>query len=298
LNAPIMMVGVKDVSAASGFRPRYKRDLSHADGDPTIEQRFIDAAIVSGKPVLHGRMPKLPTGGFLLQPEDSIGSLMAAPLLLEGRVIGYLAVRNPNDGAFDESDLVRFVSAASLAALAVQNEITADEAAARRAELQIMLETARMLAAERDLTKFFEAFHGLVRGVMDAESFFVGLGTWSNGGRILLQYCVHHHRRIEQLLDVPVKGTVSGHVFREGMPLILRSPLDFRPYATIEQGSLDQIQSGIVMPLQNGHRVIGIVAAQSSKPNAYSVRERDLLEVLAELCAIAVETSAAQQQSA
>ena len=293
MRAPIMVVAVKDVAASGGFKWRYRRDASHADVDPVIEQRFIDPAVLGGKPVLFQQMPKVPTGGFLQQAADSVGSLMVAPLSLENQVIGFLAVRNPSDGVFDDRDLERFARVANVAALVVRNEITTAEAAARRAELGLMLETARMLAAERDLSKFFEAFHGIVAGVMDAESFFVGLGTWNDGGSIGLRYCVHHHRKLDAVEPLPLKGTVAGHVFREGMPLILRSKLDFRSYTVIEQGTRDEIQSGIVMPLQNGHRVIGVICAQSSKPNAYSVRERDLLEVLGELCAIAIETSRA-----
>jgi GAF domain-containing protein len=221
---------------------------------------------------------------------------MVAPMMLESRVIGYLAARNPHDGAFDESDLARFARAANVAALVVHSNIMMDEAMARRAELQLMLETARVLASERDLVKFFEVFHGLIRGVMDAETFFVGLGSWS-GGEITIPYSVHRHRRVEIEKPLPIKGTLSGHVFREGMPIIARSPADFRAYAVAEQGAREGINSGIVMPLQNGHRTIGVVAAQSSKLNAYSVRERDLLEVLGELAAIAVETSRSLERS-
>lgn len=291
LKAPIMVVGVRDFATAAGFKMRFKRDAWHPDVDPVIDQRFIDMAVQTAKPVLHAQVPKLPTGGFLLQSTDSVGSLMTAPLIVENQVLGYIALRNPNEGTFDDQDLARFAAAASQTAMVVRNELTSNEASARRAELSLMLETARLLAAERDITKFFAALHGIVGSVMDAESFFVALGSWNNGGKMLMQYCVHHHRRMDAIEPLAINGSVSGHVFREGMPLILRSQLEFRNYAVVEQGARDQVQSGIVMPLQNGHRVIGVISAQSSKPNAYSVRERDLLEVLGELCAIAIETS-------
>jgi len=297
MKTPIMIVGVKDVAAQGGFKQRYKRNTAGEDADCSIEQRFIDAAVQSAKPVLHGQMAKLPTGGYLRQAENPLGSIIVAPLLLEGRVLGYLAVRNPVDGAFDETDVARITGAANIAALVVQSDLVTEEANNRRAELGLMLETARTLAAERDLVKFFTFLHGLVRNVMDAETFFIGLGSWSDGGKIVLPYCVHHHEQLSIAAPLPIKGTASGHVFREGMPIIFRCAFDFRAYPTIEQGSRAQIKSGIVMPLQNGHRVIGVLSAQSSRPNAYSVRERDLLEVLGELAAIAVETSRREEEA-
>lgn len=298
MNAPILIVGTRDVAAPLGFRPRFRRDLTHADADPVIEQRFVEAALKTGKPVIHGQFGKLPTGGFLRQSEDSCGSVMVSPMLLEGRIVGYLAVRNPNDGAFDDRDLERFAAVAHLAAIVVQNDLTVDEAQARRAELQLMLEATRILASERDVVRFFEALHGLVSGVMDAQTFWVGLGSWTNGGRISIPYCVHDRRRIDIPEPIPMNGSVAGNVYREGMPVIVRSPSEWRPYPVVEQGSRDGINSGIVMPLLNGYRMVGVVSAQSSNLSAYSVRERDLLEVLAQLAAIAIETSRQQNELA
>lgn len=298
MNAPILIVGTRDVAAPLGFRPRFRRDLTHADADPVVEQRFVEAALKTGKPVIHGQLGKLPTGGFLRQPESSCGSVMVSPMLLEGRIVGYLAVRNPNEGAFDDRDLERFAAVAQLAAIVIQNDLTVDEAQARRAELQLMLEATRILASERDVVRFFEALHGLVAGVMDAQTFWVGLGSWAHGGQISIPYCVHGRRRIDIPEPIPMKGSVAGNVYREGMPVIVRSPMEWKPYPVIEQGSRDGINSGIVMPLQNGYRTVGVVSAQSSNLGAYSVRERDLLEVLAQLAAIAIETSRQQSELA
>src|SRR5689334_23053693 len=43
MNAQVMVVGIKDFAAIGGFKFRYRRDASHADTEPVIEQRFIDA---------------------------------------------------------------------------------------------------------------------------------------------------------------------------------------------------------------------------------------------------------------
>lgn len=288
VKAPILIAGVKDVSRPEGFRTRYARDLTQPDALPSIDHAAIMRALRNGQVTLHASLPKLPTGGFLRQASESYGSVMIAPMHVEKRVVGYLAACNPSDGIFDERDVNTMACAAHHAALIVQNDISAEEAKARATEMHFTHETARLLG-ERDVVEYFRKFHGLVRGIMDADTFWAATGFWTDE-TIALCYCVKDNSFIASPLPVLSKGSMAGLVLREGMPIIAKTHTDFRHFPEVEQGSREDVNSAIVVPLISGSRITGVISAQSSKPNAYSVRERDILEVMAEQATIAVES--------
>jgi diguanylate cyclase (GGDEF)-like protein len=161
-----------------------------------------------------------------------------------------------------------------------------------------MLETARALASERDLRRLFHRLHRLLGGVLDASTFWVALGSWEQG-LMTIPYCVDHYRVLDVVEPMPLQGSLCGQVFREGVPLLMRTPEDWKPYPNIMHGDAnsDDVVSALVVPMSIGARTIGVISVQSSRPHAYSERDRDLVVAVAEQAAIAVENSQAVVQA-
>jgi diguanylate cyclase (GGDEF)-like protein len=291
LDAPIMVAATVDAAAPDGFRAAYQRNLEDREALPVIDRRCITHALRSGRPMTFGRLAKLPTGGFLQAAGDGTGSVAVAPMLHDAKLLGYLAVRTWREGMYCEREVEYLAAAASLAALTVRGRMVADEARARSTELRLMLEAARALSAERDLRRLFSRLHRLVGNVMDAGTFYVALGSWEQGV-MTAPYCVDHYKLIETPGPIPLEGSLSGHVFREGRPIIIRDEADWQRYPWIERGDDNNPPlSALVVPMRVGARTIGVIAAQSARANAYGERDRDVLVAIAEQAAIAVENS-------
>ncbi|MBC5828127.1 MAG: diguanylate cyclase [Candidatus Eremiobacteraeota bacterium] len=191
---------------------------------------------------------------------------------------------------YDGQDLEYVTAAADVGALVVRNKIAAEEVRARSTELRVMLETARALSSERDLPRLFARLHRLVGGVMDAGTFWIALGSWEQGS-MSIPYCVDHYRLVGIEEAFPLEGSLSGHVFREGAPLLIRTAEEWQYYPSITKGDGDDVVSALVVPMRVGSRTIGAISVQSMRPKAYSERDRDLIVAIAEQATIAVENS-------
>ncbi|MDQ2818196.1 MAG: diguanylate cyclase [Candidatus Eremiobacteraeota bacterium] len=300
VDAPIFIAAVADRTAPDGFRIRYQRNFEDRDALPVIDRSHIEQALRAKKVTLFGRLAKLPTGGFLRSADDSPGSIIVAPLVLDADVVGYIAMRNPLEGMYDAQDLNYASSAGDVAALVVRNSNAAEEIRRRSTELKMLLETARVLSSERNLPRLFARLHRLVGGVMDAGTFWIALGS-SERGRMTIAYCVDHYRLIEVEEAIPLQGSLSGHVFRDGAPLLVQSAQEWEFYPSIVRGDEDDVVSALVVPMRVGPRTIGAISVQSPRARAYTERDRDLMVAIAEQATIAVENSqhfeAAEQHS-
>jgi|GEM_PF-1092647 len=290
MDAPILVAATADVTTPDGYRLQYQRNIDERDSLPVVDRKFINQALRSGRTMLFGRLPKLPTGGYLQSTGDGSGSVLVAPMRYDGKLLGYLGVRTRREGMYGEQELEYVTAAADLGAIVVRGKLVGDEARARSTELRLMLEAARALCTERDLRRLFSRLHRLVGNVMDAGTFFVALGSWEQG-QMTLPYCVDHYRLVEGGGPIPLEGSLTGHVFREGSPVVVRNAEDWRRYPWIERGEGDDVLSALAVPMRIGARTIGVICAQSLRPYAYSERDRDVMVAIAEQAAIAVENS-------
>ncbi len=291
MDAPILVAATADVTAPDGYRLQYQRNVDERDSLPVIDRKFVNQALRGGRTMLFGRLPKLPTGGYLQSTGDGAGSILVAPMRHDGKILGYIAIRSRREGMYGDLELEYLTAAADLAAISVRSKLVGDEARARSTELRLMLEAARALSAERDLRRLFSRLHRLVGNVMDAGTFYVALGSWEQGV-MTLPYCIDHYKLVDPGGPVPLEGSLSGYVFREGSPIIVRTAEDWRRYPFVERGDeTDSPVSALAVPMRIGARTIGVICAQSTRPHAYSERDRDVMVAIAEQAAIAVENS-------
>src|SRR5438874_6128216 len=154
-----------------------------------------------------------------------------------------------------------------------------------RARLDLANRLGALAAGARDLAELFRALHEETARVMDATVFLFALYDETSA-------TVKVVRRMDRGVEFPGgtfplgKGFTS-EVIRTGEPRLVRrwsaeGSAVHLIYGT-EAGELVTPQSGVVVPILSGDRVLGVLSAQSYRPEAYE--DADLLS----LGAIAVQ---------
>jgi len=154
-----------------------------------------------------------------------------------------------------------------------------------RARLELANRLGALAAGARDLSELFRALYDETARVMDATVFLFALYDEASA-------TVQVVRQMDRGVEYPGgtfplgKGFTS-EVIRTGAPKLVRrwsaeGPAVHLLYGT-EAGELVTPQSGVVVPILSGDRVLGVLSAQSYRPEAYE--DADLLS----LGAIAVQ---------
>src|SRR5881397_3935071 len=160
-----------------------------------------------------------------------------------------------------------------------------DSLTATEAQLRVRLELASRLGAlaagARDLAELFRALYDETARVMDATVFLFALYDQASE---TVQVVRQMDRGVEHSGGTfPLGKGFTSEVIRTGAPRLVRRWSAEGPpvrllYGT-EAGDLVTPQSGVVVPILSGDRVLGVLSAQSYRPEAYE--DADLLSLSA-----------------
>jgi PAS domain S-box-containing protein len=176
----------------------------------------------------------------------------------------------------------------------------------RREQIQqATFEISEAVHTTTDLNGFFRTVHGIVRGLMPAENFYIALYDPATG---LINFDYHVDEMTPRPVACPLGTGLTGFVIRSGKPLLLDQAMvarkrevgdmvTFEGYEDIryvESGVPSAIWLGV--PLCAGGQCLGVMALQDYRdPNAYGETEKRILSFVAGQLALAIERKRAQQ---
>src|SRR5438309_3973576 len=156
-----------------------------------------------------------------------------------------------------------------------------------RARLELASRLGALASDARDLVELFRALYDETARVMDATVFLFAIYDE-------VSETVQVVRQMDRGEEhgggsFPLGKGFTSEVIRSGSPRIVRWAAEGPPirllYGT-EPGELVSPRSGVVVPIVSGDHVVGVLSAQSYRPEAYD--DEDLLG----LCAIAAQAGA------
>jgi PAS domain S-box-containing protein len=171
-------------------------------------------------------------------------------------------------------------------------------------ELRARLEAAGRLAAlgadARDLAELFRALYDEAARVVDATVFLVALYDEASETVEVIRQMDRGDEH--EGGSFPLGKGFTSEVIRTGSPKIIRRWSTEGPsvrllYGT-EAGELVSPQSGLVVPIRAGDRVLGVISVQSYRPEAYGEADVLGLTAIAAQAAIAIKRLRATEQLA
>jgi GAF domain-containing protein len=171
-------------------------------------------------------------------------------------------------------------------------------------ELRARLDAANRLAAlgadARDLAELFRALYDETARVVDATVFLFALYDEASE-------TVEVVRQMDRGTEheggsFPLGKGFTSEVIRTGSPKVIRRWSTEGPsvrllYGT-EAGELLTPQSGLVVPILSGDRVLGVLSVQSYRPEAYGDRDALSLGAIAAQASLAIKRLRASEQLA
>ena len=171
-------------------------------------------------------------------------------------------------------------------------------------ELRARLEAASRLAAlgadARDLAELFRALYDETTRVVDATVFLFALYDEASETVEVIRQMDRGDEH--EGGSFPLGKGFTSEVIRSGLPKIIRRWSTEGPsvrllYGT-EAGELVSPQSGLVVPIRAGDRVLGVISVQSYRPEAYGEADVLGLTAIAAQAAIAIKRLRATEQLA
>ncbi|HEU4440185.1 MAG TPA: GAF domain-containing protein [Methylomirabilota bacterium] len=240
--------------------------------------------------------PSLPPVSRDLLSRRGFRSIIVAPLLAQGQVIGTLNVTHRKPGAFTDADVEVLVEVARPLASAIEHTRLHAETLRRAEELSALNRTSQLITARLDLPSVLETISRSVTALMGSTG--CGIGLTSADGERIEHAAAHGFRTVEwRNLSVPVGEGIIGLAASTGRPVrsddLHQDPRSARRDVDEKEG----IRALLSVPLRVGGQIIGVISAFSTAPGAFGNRHQTLLESFADQAGIAIQNARLFEES-
>ncbi|MEJ2209348.1 MAG: GAF domain-containing protein [Anaerolineae bacterium] len=248
-------------------------------------------AAQAGEPVAIADAEHDPRFKYLPETKETrFQSLLAVPLINQGRVIGAANVqtRSYHEFSADEVELLSLI--ADLAAGALEKAMLYDSMQRQIAELSALAEVSETITAPLYLDEMLDLVVEMAAQVMNARLCSLMLLDESSD-ELVLRTTPHMGPAYRDKPSLKLGEGIAGQVARSGRPatvLDVTADPSYRHAAVARQEGLCSL---LCVPLSVRDRVIGVLNCYTAEPHRFGEDEIALLSTLANQTALAIENA-------
>ena len=248
-------------------------------------------AVTHGQPV--AARDALNDPRFKLLPEtreESLRSLMAVPLSVQGRIIGAMNVQTAemHDFADDEIELLSLI--ANLAAGALEKAALYDRMQQQIQELSTLAKVSQTVTSPLYLDEMLGVVAEMAARVMGAKATSLRLLDEATG-QLVLRATHNISATEQQFSSIAVGQSIAGLVAASGQPILVPNVQTDERYLNRALAEHEGWVSVLSVPLMVRDRIVGVFACYMSAPHEFTPKEVELFQTLANQTALAIENA-------
>ncbi|HHX64734.1 MAG TPA: SpoIIE family protein phosphatase, partial [Chloroflexi bacterium] len=209
------------------------------------------------------------------------------PIIADDRVIGVIALQSPQPRAFTSRQRDAIDLIASQAALGLYATQLYQRERQRAAQLLMIAEVSRRVAAILDLNTLFDDTVKLIRDTLGY--YHVSIFTVDTAQQTVTLQASSSQLIRERGIHIPWGRGIIGHAAATGKSILANDVRHDERF--LVDAALERTLSELAIPLKVENRILGVLDLQSDRTNAFSEQDVSILQILADQIAVAVEDS-------
>jgi len=233
-------------------------------------------------------------------PETAwIRSYLGAPILLNGKVCGFINMDSSIPGFYTQEHARRLQIFAQFAALAIEQSQLAARAQHYIASMAVLRQLGVELSAPQGDEQLMHRLRLACMQIAPVDSFYVAL--WDETTQ-MIQFPLFYDSDGPTLNQRPAardRNTLSGYILDQGQTVYVPDTLDTAhpPPAPLFRTGGKTTRSYLGVPLWANGKAIGVVSIQAYQAEAYRPDQIEFLETLAGLASLAIRNTRLTTQS-
>jgi signal transduction histidine kinase len=243
-------------------------------GRVAAQRRIVAIEDIADSPVVN---PVLRASGLT--------SLLGAPLLVDGRLIGVIHVDTVERRDFDEGDRELLQLVAARAAIAIEHARLYDAERRSRVKLEQLQAVTDVALAHLELDELFPELLGRIRDILGADTCAVMLLDHETN-ELVARAAVGIEEEVERGVRIPLGRGFAGRVAAERSPVVVD---DVDTAEALNPILHDRgIKSLVGVPLVLRDETLGVVHVGTLTPRTFTPEDVELLRLVADRVALAI----------
>ncbi len=223
-----------------------------------------------------------------------IRSYLSVPIMIKDRVIGFLNLDSVKKGFFQDDHAERLKSFASQVAVAIENARLFDEINKRAEQLSVVNRIGVKITEGLNLDQLLLTLLEQCQQAIPIDVFYIAFYNETDQKiDIPLFYDVGQYRKGVQR-DLREKEGLTGYVIHTRKIVTipdLQDPQNRPPVEFVMLATEKPVRAYVGVPLIARERVVGVISMQSYNPNAFSLDQIKLLEIIATQATFAIDNA-------
>ena len=220
-------------------------------------------------------------------------AVLAVPLLVQGRVIGALAVGDRSGRAWTDDEVQLAHAFADQGAIALENAQLVQELQARQARLEALLETSQQLARIQPLDVLLRRIAESCQELLRTD--WVGFRV-VEGEELVLRASAGDASEAMRSERLPKPHGLSWIVATSGQPLLIREPGEDPRTLPEQREALRAYRAWLGIPVKVGEQVVGVLNMGTRGKVGFSAADVAIATAFASQAAMAMENSRLYQE--
>lgn len=225
---------------------------------------------------------------IILYKTVSPRSELCVPIKLGEQVIGVFNAQSMKYDAYTEADQQLLTTVAGQVAIAIDRLRTGSAERQRSQQLTTIYQASQEIAASLDLNQIYTATHRAVSQIMPADVFFIGLADEATRAVEVVYFW--DKEGYPGFSHFPPAQGISAQVITSGLPVLINN-LKEASAPVFFIGPPPHVRSAVMVPVQQGGKVIGVLSAQCYEAYTYTEEDQRTLSLLANQTGIAIENA-------
>lgn len=247
-----------------------------------------------------------------LRPEETKApAQMYFPLIAKNQPIALITVQSFQPNAYTDIHSAILRTIASYASVAIDNLNSYSRLANAAAEMEVMNHSLRELnekmqkinqdistlsamgqkiTSTLDYETILSAMYQSVSELMDVSTFGLGVARDSDNTIEYLLFMVNGHQSYHVPISLEDDSSLAVYSMRERKEIVMNNvPSEYNQYVSRLRAEEAHAQSLVYFPLVVKNRAVGVLTVQSTKVNAYSKYQIDMMRTIATYAATAID---------
>jgi len=265
-------------------RPRGEKRRRFGNGRTEYVIRASKPLLIRGEvQATYGRLG-------IVSADKKAKSFAGVPIAVGSKVIGVLAVQNyERDDVYDKHNIELLSTIANHAAIAIENARLYGETQGHLKEMTTLQKIGMELTSSLDLSNLLQDITESTLELTNADYVHI-FSLDPKTGKFTHRAAVWPPQAKEPPMTWPRKRGLTAAVFEAQEPVVIEKASDHPLYSTPETRKWG-VQSVAGFPLKGKWGLTGVLNLAFLKPHAFSEEERNLLSLLADQAAIAIENA-------
>ncbi|PKO01119.1 MAG: hypothetical protein CVU42_01345 [Chloroflexi bacterium HGW-Chloroflexi-4] len=225
---------------------------------------------------------------------DLFRSWIGVPIIIDNKVNAIISLDKVEPNYFTEEHAFILTIFANQAASAIRNAKYFKDASQAVNRFLTLYQLSQIISVNIRTEDIYPSIHQAVSELMETEFFSIALYD-SNAQTITDVYMIDNGQP-QKLSTRPLEKGLYATALKSGNSLFFNTfdsdiAQDLGAVIVGDETDPEISQSILIVPLKIGAKSIGVISAQSYKPNMYNTSDKETLELLAANVAIAIENA-------